>query len=286
MTASLSLTDKQIEQYFATLGVTPNAASLATLNTIIARHISRFTFASISPILGDPMPLDLQSVYDRLITRKRGGYCYEHNGLLFHILSRIGYDLIPVMARVVYHLDHPYVHAPLTHRTNLVRIDGELYLCEAGFSGFAQRHCIRLSDDEADAQARVVQGSAGDWHYQCKRQHGYHSMFRFDLGPVEDADFELGHFWSHRHPNAVFVNNVVASRIHSDHVVSLRNTMLVHEPLLGHGKVDEITDADQLRQILAEIFDILVTHTEADRLLDRAAKAASRPTGPTVTEDE
>lgn len=91
------------------------------------------------------------------------------------------------------------------------------------------------------------------------------SLYRFDLGEYGQADCELGHFYSHRHPDAVFVNNLVASRILDDEVRSLRNrTYRVVHP---DGDVDvEVTTAEQLTKLLRDDFALAVTDDEGRRL--------------------
>jgi N-hydroxyarylamine O-acetyltransferase len=85
-----------------------------------------------------------------------------------------------------------------------------------------------------------------------------------------DADCELGHFWSHRHPTATFVNHLVASRILDGEVRSLRNLGL---RVVRGQEIDDIaiTDGAHLHELLHSMFDIDVSHDEADALFAQVA---------------
>ncbi|HEY5663147.1 MAG TPA: arylamine N-acetyltransferase, partial [Ilumatobacter sp.] len=76
MTSDASLLDR----YLARVGIESGPPSLTLLDQIVERHLELFPFASIGPQLGDPLPLDPESLFDRIVVRRRGGYCFEHNG--------------------------------------------------------------------------------------------------------------------------------------------------------------------------------------------------------------
>lgn len=277
MSGYTPLNASQLDQYLDAIGIGREPCSRAALDRMLAAHVSTLPFASVSPILGLPMSLQPADILERLVDQRVGGYCFEHNGLLHAVLQALGYDVNPILARVIYHLDDPFAQTALTHRSNVVTIDGERWLFDGGFSFMSPGYCVRLDSDAAsdDGRFRVTEAIPGDWHYQCMRPHGFHSMYRFKLGEVGPADFELGHYWSSTHPEAIFTNHLVASLIYPDRTVSVRNTMLVIEPRQGRGDITEITSADQLRDILREQIGISVTHAQTDTLFARAVKASS-----------
>lgn len=55
------------------------------------------------------------------MVRRRGGYCFEHNGLLCEMLEALGFEVTLYLARVIYNRD---IHPGLTHRITLVHLDG------------------------------------------------------------------------------------------------------------------------------------------------------------------
>jgi N-hydroxyarylamine O-acetyltransferase len=97
---------------------------------------------------------------------------------------------------------------------------------------------------------------------QMMKDGVFFSLYKFELAQYGQADCEIGHFFSHKHPKAIFVNNLVASRIMKDEIRSLRNQE--YWILRPSGDVREkIEDPKQLHNILKEQFDIQITETES-----------------------
>jgi N-hydroxyarylamine O-acetyltransferase len=82
MSSRAAITD----DYLSALGLQRSAPSMALLKNIMRLHLATFPFASIGPRLGESLPLDLPSLHDRIVVRKRGGYCFEQNGLAYEVL--------------------------------------------------------------------------------------------------------------------------------------------------------------------------------------------------------
>ena len=112
---------------------------------------------------------------------------------------------------------------------------------------------------------RVIERRPGEFHLQHLHDGEPFSLYRFDLGTYGEADCELGHFYSHRHPAAVFVNNLVASRILDAEIRSLRNRW--YRILRADGHADrEVTDADQLCAVLRDDFGLSISDDKGRRL--------------------
>ena len=202
--------------------------------------------------------------------RGRGGYCFEQNGLLFEVLAELGFDVTLYLAHVIYDQD---THPGLTHRITVVDIAGERYLVDVGFGPLGPRAPIRLSGEvsqEVRRAFRVFPRRAGELHVQTLRGDDWFSLYRFELARYGQADCELGHFFSHRHPDAAFVRTLVASRILPAEVRSLRNREYWIMTGAGDHKQD-VRDPAHLRQLLAEEFGIQVTAAECDDLFAASA---------------
>ncbi len=218
------------------------------------------------------MPLDPESLFDRIVVRRRGGYCFEQNGLMYELLRQLGFDVTMVLARV---LHDPAAHPPLTHRFTMVAVDGERYLVDVGFGASGPPFAVRFDPSKpGDGTYRIVEHEPGEFHLEIDKAGQYVSLYRFDLVRYGDADCELGHFYSHRHPDAAFVNNLVASRILAGEIRSLRNLELrVYRD--NDEQVVAVTGGAHLRRMLAESFDLDVTPAEAERLFAQAAERAA-----------
>jgi len=105
---------------------------------------------------------------------------------------------------------------------------------------------------------------------QTLRDGEFYSLYKFELARYGTADCEVGHFYSHKHPGATFVNHLVVSKILDDEVRSLRNReywIINASGELKHG----ISDADQLKMVLADQFGITVNEAEGQRLFKLSA---------------
>jgi len=213
------VTDSTLEA----LGLGRADPDLRLLSEITTRYVARFPFTSLGVWLGDDLPLDVTSLHERIVTRGRGGYCFEHNGLMFAILEDLGYDVRLRMSRVVHNRD---VHPGLTHRVTEVTVDGADFVVDVGFGPMGPQLPIPLSGEVSGLPSRpfrVAEPRPGELQVQCVVDGEFYTLYRFERSPYGPADCDLGHFYSHRHPNAVFVNNLVASLIIGDEVRSLRN---------------------------------------------------------------
>lgn len=258
----MSSTDVR-DAYLADLGLAAEPPSLDALSEIVRRHVARHAFTSIGPRLGDPLPLAPAALLDRIVRRQRGGYCFEQNGLLFTVLSGLGYDVRLQMARV---LVSGAAHPPLTHRVTRVTIDGTEFLVDVGFGPQGPPFPLPMRrEPEPVSRYRVVR--QGDVGFQLEIRDGaeWKPLYRFDDVPYGESDAELGHFYSHRHPEAAFVNNLVASRILDDEVRSLRNREY-HVIRPDGTDVEVVTDAARLHAILTQELRVQVSVEEAERL--------------------
>ena len=93
------------DAYFERIGYAgERAATPAALAGIIERHSAAIPFENLNPLLGLPVALDLPSVAEKLVAQGRGGYCFEHNRLLWAALEALGFAVSGLAARVVWNM--------------------------------------------------------------------------------------------------------------------------------------------------------------------------------------
>jgi N-hydroxyarylamine O-acetyltransferase len=282
--------------YLKALGLgnysSPHLPRLSFLKDITQRHVEKFPFASVGPRLGDELPLEVDQLYDRIVVRKRGGYCFEHNALLLAVLQDLGFDVQLFLARVIYMGD---THPGLTHQFSIVNFKDARYIVDVGFSYLGPRYPVSLCGEESHESQRIFRVSEREarvFHLQTLNDDGqFYSLYKFDLVRYGEADCQLGHFYSHKHPEAVFVNNLVASRILDGTILSLRNKHFFAIPTsttsstnasststsTSSGSIctggstscasrEEIQHGAHLKLLLEKYFEIHVTEAESDKL--------------------
>jgi len=221
--------------------------------------------------LQQEMPLETEFLLNKIVTQQRGGYCFEHNKLAFDVLVELGFEVRILMARVVYNRD---VEVARTHRITLLTLDDQQYIVDVGFGHYGARFPVRLelgvAQEQGDNCYRIVQNDRGDYCFQIVKEGAFFTLYTFDLGNYNEADCLTGHFFSHKYPEAGFVNNLVVCRKFDDHTLSLRNGEL-HRLRQGGTDIEPITSAEMLHDKLIHTFGLDTDRAVAAYLYDKFA---------------
>lgn len=109
--------------------------TLKVLQNLQKAHLLLIPFENLDIIKKIPIELEIKKLFNKIILHNRGGFCYELNGLFFHLLNTIGFKVKMVSARV-YNSDNGY-GVEFDHMAIIARIDGVEYLTDVGFGEFA-----------------------------------------------------------------------------------------------------------------------------------------------------
>lgn len=258
---------EMVNEYLRALNLYDCELDYEFLCKLAGRHVATFAFSSVGCRLGEDLPLDFESLFSRIFVRRRGGYCLEQNGFLYGVLEELGFSPKIYMARVIHDQDN---HPGLTHRISMVEHKGQRYILDVGFGPLGPRVPILMSESETndgDRVFRIYEKGPGEYHMQVSKDGAFFSLYRFDLVRYGMSDCELGHFYSHRHPDAVFVNHLVVSRILDNEIRSLRD--LEYWVIRGSDKqVMRIGGPQQLTQLLVQELGVQVTDAEGHRLYE------------------
>jgi N-hydroxyarylamine O-acetyltransferase len=148
--------------YLERFGVDPKAVQttdLETLTRLHRKHIRRVPFENLA-ITGDPqnrmsvsgVELSLESLYEKIVLERRGGYCFELNGLFCWLLWELGYDAKRVPARVLSDGDPG---TPANHHSIVVTLD-EQYVVDVGLGTPKLPQSLPLDGS-------IVSGPVADW---------------------------------------------------------------------------------------------------------------------------
>lgn len=199
--------------YFRRIGFDGEARpDLATLKALHQAHASTIPFENLDVQMGLPVRLDLASLQDKLVRRRRGGYCFEQNGLFLAVLRRVGFEVMPCEARV--RLGATSL-LPRTHMLLLVRLEGLDWLCDVGFGGEGVLHPVPL-DGQAHAQFlstfRVVEEVDGEGPrvLQSFRNEAWEDVYAFRAEERFPVDFEMANHFTSTHPESRFVKTLTA----------------------------------------------------------------------------
>ncbi|CAN8187062.1 unnamed protein product [Coccothraustes coccothraustes] len=123
-----------IKEYFARISYqgSHSKPDLATMSDIFQHHIQAVPFENLSIHCGERIELDLEATYNKIVRKKRGGWCMENNYLLSWVLRTLGYD-ITLLGAKVYVPELEAYPEEIDHLLLQVELDGKSYIVDAGF---------------------------------------------------------------------------------------------------------------------------------------------------------
>jgi N-hydroxyarylamine O-acetyltransferase len=247
------------DAYFARIGYGGRfAPTLETLQQIHALHAAAIPFENLSAFLGEPIKLDLESLQEKLVSRKRGGWCFEHNLLFRHVLRGIGFHVTPLGARVRWNVPANVI-TPRSHCLLRVKLDSGDYIADVGFGGQSLTAPLRL---EPDVEQRTphepfrLRLAAEKYTLETKIDDAWQALYVFDLQEQLQPDFEVSNWYLAHHPQSQFVTGVIAARAAADCRHALRNSRYaVHYPD-GRTERRALASVDEYRDVLADTMRI------------------------------
>lgn len=228
--------------------------TLATLTGLLIAHTARIPFEGLDVLLGRPVRLDLDSIQNKLVRARRGGYCFEHATLFAAVLEAIGFQPVRHAARVV--MFEPRNEASRTHMFLTVPVDGARFIVDPGFGPFGSRIPVPLveRDNPHDEQAT---------HWMVREDNLWALRFRRNDQPVtgwvttleseNTVDFEIANHWIATHPNSLFMNWIILSTVTPEGRVNVMNrdvTILREQQETSL----QLADRSALRALLVEHF--------------------------------
>jgi N-hydroxyarylamine O-acetyltransferase len=259
--------DDQLRAYLERIGCDGDTRpDRATIERMQRSHRFAIPFENLDIPLGRGIELSPDRLFDKLVTRRRGGYCFEQNALFLGMAGAIGFSARPLLARVWLAAEGT---PPRTHTLNLIRIDGEEIIADVGFGGSFVPP-LRLADGAQTATAdgarhRLVEDADHGWRLERDGGEGWQAQYSFGLDRVWPADLEAANHFTATRPGTRFTTLRIVSAATPDGYASLiGRTLTVSRS--GQADVREIADAQQYRKILRERFALDLSGEEVGGL--------------------
>ncbi|KQT31693.1 acetyltransferase [Sphingomonas sp. Leaf412] len=253
---------------------------LAGLARMQRAHRLAIPFENFDIHLGRGIAIDGARVFAKLVTARRGGYCFEQNRLFGDALTALAFDHRPLLARVWLGIDIARGPVPpLTHTFSLVAIDGETFVADPGFGGsFAPVMPLR---DGAEATApdgaryRLSRHATHGWLLERLGSiaatdgratgEGWQPQYSFTTGAVAEADLMLGNWWTSTAPGTRFTTLRIASIVLPHGFATLVDDR--YRRVAGDAETDaRITDPRVYRMRLGMMFGIALDTAEVAAL--------------------
>lgn len=266
---------KNLAAYLARLGLSERpSADVAGLQRILAAHRQSIPFENLDIRLGRPIRVDAEGAFAKLVTAKRGGYCFEQNRLFSDMLTALGLPNRPLLARVRLAAPEGYT-PPRTHVLLLVDLAGEPWIADAGFGGsflppLPLRHGAEASTP--DGAAHRLTERDGGWLLERAgpvaatdgraAPHGdWQAQYTFDLAPVAPDDLEQCNHWTSTRPGTRFTTLHVVSRVLPDGFAAMTDRQLTLYRA-GQATTREIVGLADYADVLGEVFGLEIAQAE------------------------
>jgi len=247
------MNEARLARYLERIGhgwnVRPN---LETLRSLHRAHVTAIPFEAIDAQLGIVPSLNPDAIFEKLVERRRGGWCYEMNGLFGAALQAIGFDVMRVSCGVM-RQDGGDARMG-THLSLLVDCEGKR-LCDVGFAG-SLLEPLPLAPVETDQAPYLLSLTETEDRYWRFTQH-FDAPFSYDFRaePADETLLCAKRDWQATHPEAKFTLNLVAQKRHPDWHLVLRGRLLTERR--GEGAVDRLIESPaELVEVLSEQFNI------------------------------
>lgn len=269
---SLSFFHMDLDAYLQRIGYhgsrEPTAATLCSLTQA---HACSIPFDNIAVRLKTPILLEPDAVFDKLVTRQQGGYCFEHNGLFMAMLQTMGFVVKPLRAAV--RLSQPDRQIPVghTHLMLEVTIEGEPWITDVGMGSTSLTQALLRVEDRIQSTPhdnRRFQREGGRWFHQIQRDEEWVDICEFSQQAMPFPDQVVASWYTSTHPASSFHQAlIVAKALPDGRRVSLRDNELTWRTRSGEAEVHRLNHPDALRQALREVFGVLLTQAECAQLV-------------------
>ena len=232
----------------------PREPSLATLRGLHRRHMRTVPFENLDIALGNRIQLDPGSVYQKIVMRNRGGYCYELNSLFHHLLKTLRFNVCMLSAQV--RREDGSFGPELDHMLLKVTLD-EPWIADVGFGDTFVEPLLFVSgaSREESGQRFGVANEGGIWEIFKQDKDGKAALYRFADVPRRLSDFEDMNQYQQTSPESGFTRRRICTRATSQGRITLAGMRFI---VTSSGLRDERTlrDQSELRRCLRERFGI------------------------------
>ncbi|MGE2725240.1 arylamine N-acetyltransferase family protein [Mycolicibacterium pulveris] len=250
--------------YFDRTGYTGSTApTVDTLHGLVAAHLRAIPFENLDPLMGRPVAdLSAAALSAKLVRRRRGGYCFEQNGLIGYVLKQLGYGVDRLGGRVVWMRDSDELPAQ-THEALSVTVPGDdvRWLVDVGFGGQTLSSPIRLEVGPVQPTRHEpyrLQKHADGYLLESQIRDQWQPLYMFGTHPQPRIDREVASWYVSTHPESKFVTGLSAALVTDNARWNLRGRNLAIHRADGTERV-RFEDASEVLNALTDRFGIELT---------------------------
>ena len=182
------------------------------LEVLIRGYLEHVPFENLDVFDAGRIPvLEEDALFEKIVEKRRGGYCFELNTLLGHLLEALGFSWYPVAVRVLWNRENI---PPVSHMGIVVPMDKNCYYCDVGFGGPGPKGLLELSE-----KAQTIAGESflvhlmqdRDIRIDRQQDNTWKPLLQFRNLPVRNVDFQIMNYYCATHPDVLFTQKRVVN---------------------------------------------------------------------------
>lgn len=254
-------TEDQINQYFKRIsydgGREPNFDNLTIL---LKQHLTHIPYENLDLLNNRPLSLSPGDLFCKMICNKRGGFCFELQGLFYYLLKSLGYSVTQYAGRFMV---TPGIIQMRRHRVLVVDLDDRRYVVDVGVRSESPRRPLELVpgliQEDGISKYKYCKDPFYGWVLmQQETGKGWKTILGFTEEVQIDDDYIMPAFYCEKHPESAFNKFMKISIFTNDSSLTIvGNTYKVYKD----AKVvyrQELETNEEARKVLSEIFGIVL----------------------------
>ena len=198
----------ELSAFFSRIGLPQDTKTEYTpdfLARIQYAAVLSIPYENLDILSGTPLDLAEDALYDKIVLKRRGGYCFELNALLSHMLRRMGFSVRDFLARYLRGEEEiPFRR----HRIACVTLGNEHYVMDIGVGQVAPRTPLLLKEDlvqtQGEEQYMLKKNPALGWVVYDLHRDEWRPYIAFTEDTQYEVDFVPPSFWCEKHPLSPF----------------------------------------------------------------------------------
>ena len=212
------------------------APSAATLRELHRAHLLAVPFENLDIHLGRPIMLDQEALFGKIVTRRRGGFCYELNGLFALLLRELGFEVTLLAAGVARaeggfgpEFDHLTLLVQDPAKAPTHNLQSAAWLADVGF-GDSFRAPLRFVEGvEQEQEGGAYRLDRDGEHYTLMQRdaEGWAPQYRFTLQPHAQAEYTAMCHYHQTSPASSFTRKRVCTLATPNGRITLSDRTLI-----------------------------------------------------------
>ncbi len=178
---------------------------LHCLKQLHRHHVFHVPFENLDVHLRKEISLEPVDLFEKIVRRQRGGYCFELNGLFQLLLEALGFQVYSTAARVLFGTE---TIPPQSHRLLIVTVDGEDWIADVGFGAFGLIEPIPLKTGIEHHQFadrfRLERDPVLGFVFQTFQDGGWLNQYAFTTDLHHPIDFTFANYYHSHSPQSIF----------------------------------------------------------------------------------